>query len=76
MAKPRKKAAAPEPPMPQVGDKVTIPSATSVLEVTHVSRDGDEVHLQRPGTNLEWFRVRTDSLTFVERKTPAGTRRG
>jgi hypothetical protein len=73
MAKPRKKAAAPEPPMPQVGDKVTIPSATSVLEVTHVSRDGDEVNLQRPGTNLEWFRVRTDSLTFVERKTPART---
>jgi hypothetical protein len=44
-----------------------------VAEVTHVSRDGDEVNLQRPGTNLEWFRVRTDSLTFVERKTPART---
>jgi hypothetical protein len=59
--------------MPQVGDKVKIPSATSVLEVTHVSRDGDEVNLQRPGTNLEWFRVRTDNLTFVERKPPART---
>ena len=59
--------------MPRVGDKVTIPHAVSVLEVTHVSRDGDEVNLQRPGTNLEWFRVRTDTLTFVERKTPART---
>jgi hypothetical protein len=74
MAKTRKKNAAPEPPpMPRVGDKVTIPHAVSVLEVTHVSRDGDEVNLQRPGTNLEWFRVRTDTLTFVERKTPART---
>ena len=59
--------------MPRVGDKVTIPHAVSVLEVTHVSRDGDEVNLQRPGTNLEWFRVRTDTLTFVERKPPART---
>jgi hypothetical protein len=74
MTKPRKKPAAPEPPpMPRVGEKVTIPHAVSVLEVTHVSRDGDEVNLQRPGTNLEWFRVRTDNLTFVERKTPART---
>jgi hypothetical protein len=71
MAKPRKKTAAPEPPpMPRLGDKVTIPHAVSVLEVTHVSRDGDEVNLQRPGTNLEWFRVRTNTLTFVERKPP------
>jgi uncharacterized small protein (DUF1192 family) len=74
MAKSRKKAAAPEPlPMPRVGDKVTIPSAKSVLEVTHVSHDGDEVNLQLPGTNLQWFRVRTDTLTFVERKPPAKT---
>ena len=74
MAKSRKKTAAPEPlPMPRVGDKVTIPSAKSVLEVTHVSHDGDEVNLQLPGTNLQWFRVRTDTLTFVERKPPART---
>ena len=59
--------------MPRVGDKVTIPSAKSVLEVTHVSHDGDEVNLQLPGTNLQWFRVRTDTLTFVERKPPART---
>ena len=44
MAKPRKKptaqpAAAEPPPVPQVGDKVTIPSAKSVLEVTHVLND-------------------------------------
>src|SRR5258705_5296973 len=74
MARPGRKAAAPEPPpMPRIGDKVTIPSAKSVLEVTHVSHDGDEVNLQLPGTNLEWFRVRTDTLTFVERKPPART---
>jgi hypothetical protein len=74
MPKPHKKAAAPEPPpIPQVGDKVTIPGLASVLEVTHVSRDGDEVNLQRPGTNLEWFRVRTDTVTFVDRKPPART---
>jgi hypothetical protein len=31
------------------------------------------VNLQRPGTNLEWFRVKTDTLTFIERKAPART---
>jgi hypothetical protein len=77
--KPRKKSGAqhaapePPPPMPRIGDKVTIPRTKSVLEVTHVSRDGDEVNLQLAGTNLEWFRVRTDTLTFVERKPPART---
>ena len=74
MTKPRKKPAAPElPPMPRVGDKVTIPRSESVLEVTSVSRNGDEVNLQLPGTNLQWFRVRSDTLTFVERKAPART---
>ena len=66
MAKPRKKStaqpAAPEPtPMPLIGDKVTMPRSKSVLEVNHVSRDGNEVDLQLPGTNLQWFRVRTDN---------------
>jgi hypothetical protein len=74
MVKSRKQAATPDPPpVPQVGDKVTIPSAKSVLEVTSVSKDGNEVNLQRPGTNLEWFRVRSDTLTFVERKPPTKT---
>ena len=74
MAKPRKKTADVEPPpMPKIGDKVTIPRSESVLEVTSVSRDGDEVNLQLPGTNLQWFRVRSDTLTFVERKAPART---
>lgn len=59
--------------MPQVGDKVTKPRSESVLEITHVSQDGQEVNLQLPGTNLEWFRVKTDTLTFVERKAPART---
>jgi hypothetical protein len=74
MATPRKKAAAPEPPpMPRIGDKVKMPRIDSVLEVTYVSHDGDEVTLQRPGTNLEWFRIKADTLTFVERQPPAKT---
>ena len=78
MAKPRKKptaqhTAAEPPRMPLIGDKVTMPHSKSVLEVNHVSRDGDEVDLQLPGTNLQWFRVRTDTLTFVDRKPPART---
>jgi hypothetical protein len=69
MAKSSKKAAAsaPEPIVPRVGDKVTIPRINSVLEINHVHFGGDEVDLQRPGTNLQWFRVKTDTLTFVER---------
>jgi hypothetical protein len=54
------------------GGGVTKPRSESVLEITHVSKDGDDVNLNLPGTNLEWFRVRTDTLTFVERKPPAG----
>jgi hypothetical protein len=74
MAKPRKKAAAPEASaMPRVGDKVTMPRAKSILEITHVNKDGDEVNLSLPGTNLEWFRVNSATLTFVERKPPAKT---
>jgi hypothetical protein len=52
---------------------VTTPLTKSVLEVNYVSRDGSEVTLQLPGTNLQWFRVRTDTLTFVDRKPPART---
>jgi hypothetical protein len=71
MAK-RKQAAAPEPPpVPQVGDKVTIPRSELVFEISHVSKEGDDVNLHVPGTNLERFRVLVSDLTFVERKTPA-----
>ena len=59
--------------MPLIGDKVTMPRSKSVLEVNHVSRNGDEVDLQLQGTNLQWFRVRTDTLTFVDRKPHART---
>ena len=59
--------------MPQVGDKVKLPNVQSVLEITHVGHNGEEVNLQLPNTNLEWFRVRTDTLTFVDRKPPAKT---
>jgi hypothetical protein len=78
MAKPRKRPAAqpaePEPPIiPRMGDKVTIPRSTSVLEVDQVSRDGSEVTLRLPGTNLQWFRIKADTLTYVDRKPPART---
>src|SRR6266576_3496457 len=74
MAKPRKKASAPEEPIvPRVGDKVTIPRVQSVLEVDHVLPDGSEVTLRRPGTNLQWFRIKADTLTYVDRKPPAKT---
>lgn len=80
MAKPRKKSAepAPEPITPRIGDKVTIPSKSadarsSVLEVEYVASDGTEVTLRLPGTNLQWFRVPADRLTYVDRKPPART---
>lgn len=38
--------------MPQVGDKVTVPHAKSVLEIINVSHDGDEVNLQLPEQTL------------------------
>ncbi len=59
--------------MPRVGDKVTIPRASGVLEVEQVSQDGSEVTLRLPGTNLQWFRVSTDTLTYVERRPPTET---
>jgi len=74
MAKSRKKTAAPEPPPPpQVGDKVYPPRSEMVYEISKVHYGGEEVDLHVPGTNLERFRVRTDSVTFVERKPPART---
>ena len=72
MAK-RKKSDADGSPAPQVGDKVKRASSESVLEISHVSKDGSEVNLHVPGTNLEWFRVRVETLTFVDRKPPAKT---
>ena len=64
---------APEPIVPRVGDKVTIPRASGVLEVEQVSRDGSEVTLRLPGTNLQWFRIHANTLNYVERKPPAST---
>jgi hypothetical protein len=58
--------------MPQVGDKV-YPPRSVVYEISKVHHGGEEVDLHVPGTNLERFRVRTDSITFVERKPPART---
>ena len=74
MAKPRKQSAAPDPPpVPQVGDKVRPGRSEMVYEISHVSKEGDEVNLHVPGTNLQRFRVPVSDLTFVERKAPART---
>jgi hypothetical protein len=75
MAKSTKRPAEPamEPVVPRVGDKVTIPRASGVLEVEQVSRDGSEVTLRLPGTNLQWFRIHAETLTYVERQPPAKT---
>lgn len=71
MAKSRKKPAASEVPIElHIGDKVNIPRATSVLEISLVHHGGDEVGLQLPGTNLQWFRIKADTLTYVDRKLP------
>jgi hypothetical protein len=44
-----------------------------VYEISKVHCGGDEIDLHVPGTNLERFRVLTDSVNFVERKPPART---
>jgi hypothetical protein len=73
MAK-RKQTAEPEPPpMPRLGDKVKPGRSEMVYEISRVSPDGSDVDLHVPGTNLERFRVRTDTLTFIERKPPPKT---
>jgi hypothetical protein len=59
--------------MPRIGDKVYPPRSELVYEISKVHYGGDEVDLHVPGTNLERFRVRTDALTYVERKPPART---
>ena len=74
MAKAGKPAAKPESPLiPQVGDKVIPERSDSTWVITHVSSDGKEVSLNLPGTNLERFRVSSDTLKFVDRKPPART---
>jgi hypothetical protein len=68
MPKSRKPAAKSEPPlMPQIGDKVIPERSDSTWLITHVSSDGKEVNLNLPGTNLDRFRVSSDSLKFVDR---------
>jgi hypothetical protein len=73
MPKARKNAATESdtPIMPQVGDKVIPPRSEMVYEILHVHHGGGEVDLHVPGMNLDRFRVKTDTLTFVERKPPA-----
>lgn len=70
MAKTRK-AQGPQPP--QVGDKVIPSRSEMVYEILRVHPGGEEVDLHVPGMNLVRFRVRPDTLTFVERKPPAKT---
>jgi hypothetical protein len=74
MPKSSKRASAPQTPVaPHVGDKVKPGSSEMVYEIDHVSQDGSEVNLYVPGTNLQRFRVKTDTLTYVERKPPTRT---
>jgi hypothetical protein len=44
-----------------------------VLEISKVRYGGDEINFNRAGTNLEWFRLSSDTLTFVGREAPAKT---
>jgi hypothetical protein len=53
--------------MPQVGDKVIPERSESTWVITHVSPSGEEVNLNLEGTNLERFRVSSDTLKFVDR---------
>jgi hypothetical protein len=53
------------PPIPQVGDKVIPARSDLIWTVTHVSADGSKVNLNLPGIYL--FRVRSDTLKFVDR---------
>jgi hypothetical protein len=73
MPRPRKQAVPDAPVPPQVDNKVYPPHSQTVYEISHVYAGEDEVDLNVPGTNLERFRVRTDSLTYVERKAPVKT---
>jgi hypothetical protein len=74
MAKSRKTSAAAElPPIPRVGDKVIPERSESIWVITHVSPSGEEVNLNLERTNLERFRVRADTLKFVDRKPPVRT---
>src|SRR3981189_3120123 len=65
MAKPRKKAAAPEaPPGPQVGDKVRPDQSVMVYEILKVHHGGEEVDLHVPGTISRAFACpSTESLS-------------
>jgi hypothetical protein len=71
MTKTRKPTAAPDPP--RIGDKVKPGKSEMVYTVSSVSDNGKEVNLYVPETNLERFRVQTDTLTFVERSAPVKT---
>jgi hypothetical protein len=71
MAKARKSAAQAETRrIPRVGDRVIPPRSELIYEITHVGVDDSDVNIAVPGTNLERFRVRTDTLTFVDKPRP------
>ena len=52
-----------------MADKITESEISTLVDTS----DGTEVTLGRPGTNLQWFRVKADTLTYVDRKPPART---
>jgi len=69
-----KKTAASEPPIiPRVGDKVKMKGSDFVRQISKVHLGHDEVDVEVPGTNLQWFRVPADTLTYVERQPAAKT---
>jgi hypothetical protein len=73
MPKLRKKAAPDAPPPPRLATRFYPPRSELVYVINRVYEGGDEVDLHVPGTNLERFRVRTDALTYVERKPQVKT---
>lgn len=67
MAKARKQVAAPEPPPPQVGDKVIPERSEATYVITGIRSGGEYVDLELPGTNLNRFHVDVSTLKFVGR---------
>ena len=71
MAKPRKKASAPEPAQPRIpviGERVRRPGSDTEFEITFVSIDYRQVHIGIPRTNFEYRNVEASTLTYLEQR--------
>jgi hypothetical protein len=51
---------------PRVGERVTLGTSETVYTITRANPNSTDVDLQRPGTNIERFRVPIQNLTFVD----------